>query len=701
MHPPQCAATALHAAAAAGKLDVVKYLVLERNVNPSDVDEFQVTPLHIACEKGHTNLVSFLLDLPECNVEACDVNKETPIMYAIEHNHLEVVKLVITKLKNAKENLLHYAARLGKLDSIKLLTSFIDVLSSDEYGITALHVACLHGHFQVVDYLSSVKDINKLVDFNKKSPLHYAVTGGNNLCIVKLLVQEKFHNPLCTDIEGNAPLHTATIFGYLEIVKWFISELNLNPNFRTQDDHRLTVFHIACSEGMGAIVDYLAHLPNCNKMCLDTNSFTGLHYAAQKGHTNIVKYILENGCCDLLTRNIFDHTALQTAIQNEHLDSVKLLISAYEMQGIKITAPTEFNGSTILHFACRKGNVSIVEYMLSKIKRDFMLVTDSCGVNPLHSAVRGSNIDVVNYLIETNPHSKLSVDKKGNNILNIAAYSENVQMVCHIIDVLKVDPQSQNNYGITALHVACVVGNKTLTKVILERYTPPEVCNNDGHLSIHRAAEGGHLHVVKELVSNKHFNSSTIFNKSHNGDTSCHIAAREGYTYVVDFFITSGQDPTIYNYSGQTVNSFLFMAMVKNRLCSKELALHRAAENGFSSALLYLLKEEQYKPNSRDQLQRTPLHFASMRSLTNDNLSCITHLLEAGADILAEDVFHNLPIHYAAALGQLHVVKCLLTYKSPCATRGVFSMTPLEMAIAGGHTAIIQSLTNDNSLHII
>ena len=59
------------------------------------------------------------------------------------------------------------------------------------------------------------------------------------------------------------------------------------------------------------------------------------------------------------------------------------------------------------------------------------------------------------------------------------------------------------------------------------------------------------------------------------------------------------------------------------------------------------------------------------------------------ADHLSEDVFHNIPLHYAAALGYLDIVQFLVNIGSPLTTRGVWDKTPAEMAAAGGHSNVL------------
>ena len=78
-------------------------------------------------------------------------------------------------------------------------------------------------------------------------------------------------------------------------------------------------------------------------------------------------------------------------------------------------------------------------------------------------------------------------------------------------------------------------------------------------------------------------------------------------------------------------------------------------------------------------------------------LVSVKYLVLSNADPLSEDVFHNLPLHYAAALGHLDIAKFLVNIGCPFTTRGALNMTPTEMATAGGHPDIVEYLNTVQS----
>ena len=81
--------TALHAAAAAGHLEVVKYLVGKGAAKESK-DAAGATPLHAAVAAEHLAIVKYLVG-QGAGVNAKDANNETPLYYAASYGNLGIV----------------------------------------------------------------------------------------------------------------------------------------------------------------------------------------------------------------------------------------------------------------------------------------------------------------------------------------------------------------------------------------------------------------------------------------------------------------------------------------------------------------------------------------------------------------------------------------------------------------------------------
>ena len=154
----------LWAAAASGRLDVVK-LLIERN---ADVDSRTLTgstPLRVAAHEGHLDVVRCLVE-SGADVNARTITENTPLTAACSHGHLNVVIYLIDK------------------------GAFMDLQNKD--GSTALHVAAQRGHLKIVRQLLALR-ASQLPNNQGLTPLLYAC----NECSIEM-VEHIINRPECT-----------------------------------------------------------------------------------------------------------------------------------------------------------------------------------------------------------------------------------------------------------------------------------------------------------------------------------------------------------------------------------------------------------------------------------------------------------------------------------------------------------------------
>jgi ankyrin repeat protein len=157
--------TALHFASSGGHLDVVQYLIEQRQLHAHGIEQSDTTPLHLACREGHLEVVKYLSSIEECQFGIEDKNTYglTALLAACIHHRIEVVKYLIHQWHvniNAIDNrgftALHYASQnSGDLELVQYLTNkcHLDVEIQDYYGETALHKAISDGNMLIVQYL--------------------------------------------------------------------------------------------------------------------------------------------------------------------------------------------------------------------------------------------------------------------------------------------------------------------------------------------------------------------------------------------------------------------------------------------------------------------------------------------------------------------------------------------------------------------
>ena len=176
---------------------MVKYLVEEKHFDPhSCKDENKHSPLHLASLHGHLDVVKYLVEERNCDVECRNIYGATPLHKASAGGYFDVV---------------HYL----------VIDRGCDPLSKSGDGSTALHSACADNssNLDVVKFLLEKGNSPSSKDNLGRTPLSLAAYYGK-LAVVKYLVEEQQCDVNTRDNKGLTPLHEAVIGGDIEKVKY-------------------------------------------------------------------------------------------------------------------------------------------------------------------------------------------------------------------------------------------------------------------------------------------------------------------------------------------------------------------------------------------------------------------------------------------------------------------------------------------------
>ena len=156
----------LWAAAASGRLDVVK-LLIERN---ADVDSRTLTgstPLRVAAHEGHLDIVRCLVE-SGADVNARNDYESTPLMAACYYGHVSVVTYLIDKgafmdlqYQDSGNTALHDAVKRGYLEMVSQLLSRGASQLPNNQGLTPLLHACDLRSIEMVEYLINRPECTK------------------------------------------------------------------------------------------------------------------------------------------------------------------------------------------------------------------------------------------------------------------------------------------------------------------------------------------------------------------------------------------------------------------------------------------------------------------------------------------------------------------------------------------------------------
>lgn len=162
------------------KIDMLK----GHGANLSSVNHDHRTALHLACAEGNEKMVKHLLAYG-VSVHIRDRHDRTALMEAIAIDNHDIIKTLVKcgahmtgSARALGENLSAAASRgqLKRLISYRLAGA--NLSQQDLSCRTALHLACLHGHTEVIGYLLKNGVEKCSVDHLNLTPYDYAVKGG-------------------------------------------------------------------------------------------------------------------------------------------------------------------------------------------------------------------------------------------------------------------------------------------------------------------------------------------------------------------------------------------------------------------------------------------------------------------------------------------------------------------------------------------
>ena len=610
--------TALHMAV--GRIECCFLCVKALIDNGATVDVTDTqgrTPLHIAIMRGHFRLIRLLATSPE-SFHFKDNDGCTPLHYACKNSHLECIKEfmvlipdVVSDLMKVANNdgttplsvrtgsggtILHVACEKGGINLVKkLLEGGADPNEPDEFGFTPLMRAVLNTGVSDTDMSSIVTILcnsscnvnstfqpcissDKYIQWKGTTALYMAVDRKECcfLCVKALI--DNGATVDVTDAQGRTPLHVASIQGTFRLIKL----LTLTPE----------------------------------SFCLkDNDGCTPLHYACKNSHLECIKEFMV-----LIP------------------DAVNDLMKVANKYGVTPLSVRTDNDQTILHVACKKGDLSIVEKVLQ------------AGVDP--NKLDGSTFTPLMLAVQ---HVD---DVKAADI---------VVMLCEFKCKINIQTSSFSR-SVTALHLACELGKEKCVEMLIAKGANLLVQTEGGLTPLHLACKGGYHTLISSLITEetvKAHDYLKCWTPLHYACGCNHFeCARRivvGFSKLL-FQIHTKYNPTFHSLRDQDGRTILHHACLRHDVQFVENLLNLGADPNVQdsdgatplmSALLYhgsnvdmnllsLLLSLDWKPDIKDSSGRTALHY----SAKCDDIRMPLMLISAGCNVTAVDnygqMFSNL-----------------------------------------------------------
>ena len=644
--------TPLHDAAAGGQVKKIKELIRKgASVDAQGKDGW--TPLHAAASGNQLQAVIELCS--HCKgppVMAVCGDKGTPLHQAVQNGNKELLSVLLDKgcridvVDSKGRNLLHWAATHGQVKMLQfLINRGVGVGAADNSGCTPLHAAAASGHEEVVLQLVGIggKEAMRVVAGSRGTPLHLAVAHGN--VNVALLLLDLSCPISVVDSNGKSILHKASKYGRVELVELLVNR-GVDPNI--EDNKGCTPLHDAAQAGKLESVHLLLSLggkPSMTKVASTIG--TPLHLAAANGHRELVSHLVRGGC----PVDVLDST-----------------------------------GRSALHHVASAGQVGVIGTLID-LGCDVNAV-DSEGNTPLKLAVMCEKYLTLEELLKYGGVEDVECEQREEP----SDEQRRQEFIAALDDETVRDLLIQSAF----------IGDVQTVSAILDHGCPVDAVDSNGFTALHRAAEGGHVEVIRELIARgasvcvqtnypaSHLHQGVI--DTYNllkkvgkslyqlrgqltsltqipaiGGTPLHLAVWGGHKEVVLVLLDAGCPLDVMDCIGRNI-------------------LHSAAQCGHAD-LIGLLVERGLDVNGGDADGYTPLHFAA----ENGKLEALHQLLRLGGKPSITKVagMYVTSLHQATFCGHKEVVLVLLDAGCPLAVVDCIGRNVLHSAAQGGHVDLI------------
>ena len=573
-----------------GRLDNIKMLIR----NGADIQASSSngsTVLHFASRNSNQEVVEFLLKMNEISVNATDNSNQTPLMYACyDGGHLDNIKMLtqngadIQASSSNGSTVLHFASALsnqevvefllklneisvnasnsfnqtplmhacydgGRLDNIKMLIqNGADIQASSSDGSTVLHFASRNSNQEVVKFLLKLKEISvNEADSSDETPLMHACYDGGRLDNIKMLLRNGA-DIQASSSDGSTVLHFASRNSNQEVVKFLLKLKEISVN-ATSNSTQTPLMH-ACYNG-GRLENIKMLIQNgADIQASSSNGSTVLHFASAFSNQEVVEFLLKlNEISVNATDNSNQTPLMHACYDGGRLDNIKMLV-----RNGADTQATSSDGSTVLHFASRRSNQEVVEFLL-KLNEISVNETDNSNQTPLmHACFYGGRLDIIKMLVRNGADTQAS-SSDGSTVLHFASCYSNQEVVEFLLKLNEISVNATDNSNETPLMHACYDGGRLDNiKMLIRNGADIQASSSDGSTVLHFASCYSNQEVVEFLLK---MNKISVNATSNSNQTPLmHACYNGGRLDNIKMLIQNGADIQASSSNGSIVLHF-------------------------------------------------------------------------------------------------------------------------------------------------
>lgn len=256
-----------------------------------------------------------------------------------------------------------------------------------------------------------------------------------------------------------------------------------------------------------------------------------------------------------------------------------------------------------------------------------------------------------------------------------AAENDNVESLGKIIDAARKKGQFSENFLRIGLMRSSEKGGIGATEFLLSQGAKPDGAVGNRLSPLLRAVEHNNVAIVKVLLAY----GANPEARGKRGRTALMYAAWKNHWHILDLLITKGAD----------VNG----KDERRRNVLHNLAADKKCDWGQEVIQLLLTRDIHIDgPDGRDDLGRSPLHWACATGKLHLAEQLLTRPKNAKANIHAVEIREKTSLHLAAAHDKGDIVELLLRYQANVNAKSDGGWTPLHTACDKGSAEIVRIL---------
>ena len=334
--------------------------------------------------------------------------------------------------------------------------------------------------------------------------------------------------------------------------------------------------------------------------------------------------------------------------------------------------PSHLNafGMSVLGLASVSGSTKIAKLLIDAGADVNLVHASSPKMTPLMLACEKNNVYTVRLLLQLGADPNLQTDMGQTALLCTECRS--FGMVRSLLEAgAAVNTQNINGWSILA--VACKYGCYKIAELLIQYGADVQLSTVDKYTPLMIACQNRHEDIAALLLrSNADPNL-----QNHKNQTSLMLACRNQLTRIVSLLLSSGADSNLQNDFGWT--ALMFSVAVS----SHEL----------DDCIPVLLISAGANPNIQSKAGFTALMVAVCNNGSGEGI-----LLNAQADVNAQDQFGYTALHHSAVMGNLVTTELLLSAGADPSLINSDGKTVVDMALDSQHHDICQLLLSHTTI---